>query len=459
MPKVWDRVLTSYSLNSAALKVVRYYGTFRRLYAFLEESQWWSKDHIQDYQLEQVRALLHHAYAHVPYYRNMFHSLQWAPKDIECLSDLQKLPFLTKELIQNNVSYLKATNYPASSFEWMNTGGSTGFPLEFYVEKGIWQSRLMAYTKMMNQWANVGLLDKCVLMTGRDKPWNYQLLRRILVLSSYYMTDENLPRYIDKIRRLQPKYFLTYPSAITILVNYMKEHHLEMFRSVKTVVCHGETLYDWQRELVEESFGCRVHDQYGHREQTALGATCECSNFYHMFPEYSVVELIDESGNPVMKEDAIGEIVATGFHTAIFPFLRYRTGDLGVYTSQTCKCGRNYPLLKRIEGRVLDFVVSKHKRLMPFTRVQHLVVSVSHNVRECQFYQDAEGEIVLNVVKKEGYSEHDTTAIHSRFHQMFGDEFDLTIHFVDQIPRTKRGKYQFIIQKLPIDFSSYKKSN
>jgi len=376
------------------------------------------------------------------------------PKDIQSLSDVQQLPLLTKEIIQENISNLKATNYPPSSFELMNTGGSSGFPLEFYVEKGVWHARTMAYTKLINSWAGLRLLDRCVFMTGRDQPWKYQLFGRILVLSSYYMTEENLSAYVEKIRRLKPQYFLTYPSAMALLISYMRDHQLEMFPTVKTIICHGETLYDWQRELFEEFCRVRVHDQYGHREQTALGATCECSNFYHMFPEFGYLELIDEKGRPVTKEDALGEIVATGFHTTLFPFIRYKTGDLGVYTSQTCKCGRNYPLLKRIEGRVLDFVISKNKRAMPFTRVQHLVGSVSHQVKECQFYQEIEGEIVLKIVKKQLYTNRDTTAIKEKFSQMFGNEFNLTIRFVEKIPRTKRGKYQFLIQKLPIEFSS-----
>lgn len=372
------------------------------------------------------------------------------------MQDLRMIPFLTKEIVQEQRESLKATNYPSSSFELMNTGGSTGFPMDFYVEKGRWHARLMAFTKIMNEWADVHLLDRCAFITGRDTPWKYQLFGRVLVLSSYYMSEKNLPIYIEKIKKLKPTYFLTYPSAISILASYMNDHSIEKFPTVKTIICHGETLYEWQRKLVEEIFRVRVHDQYGNREQTALGSTCECSNFYHMFPEFGVLELIDEEGNRVTTEDGIGEIVGTGFHTGHFPFLRYRTGDLGVYTSQVCSCGRNYPLLKRIEGRILDVVVSKKKRVMPFTRIQHLVVNVTRNVKECQFYQDTEGEIVLRIVQKEQYSQNDTDAIQQRFQQLFGDEFDLCITFVDAIPRTKRGKYKFLIQQLPLDFSSYK---
>jgi phenylacetate-CoA ligase len=85
--------------------------------------------------------------------------------------------------------------------------------------------------------------------------------------------------------------------------------------------------------------------------------------------------------------------------------------------------------------------------------VHHLVAKSSENVKECQLYQERKGEIVLRVVRKETYSEDDTGRIQESFHKRFGEEFSLTFTYVDSIPRTSRGKYQFLIQKLPIQFS------
>jgi len=452
MPNIREKILSSYTVNATALKTVFYYNTFRKTYKFLKKSQWWSQEQLEEYQLHQLSKLLQHAYEHVPYYTKVFDTLGLTPNNIQSLKDLQKLPFLTKEVIREHIEDLKATNYPKSKFEYTRTGGSTGYPLQFYKEKGVWLTRLMAYSKIMMDWADCNFLDRCVFITGRDDPWKYQLFGRMLVLSSFYMNEEYLPQFIQKIRKLKPNYILAYPSAVTILANYMKKNNVEVFPSIKVIICHAETLYEWQRDLVEETFHCRVHDQHGLREQTILGGTCEHSNYYHMFPEYGILELVDKDGNPVTKEGEMGEMVGTGFHTYFSPFIRYRTGDLGVYTAEKCECGRNYPLLKKIEGRVQDFVVSKTKKLVPFTRIHHLVAESTQQVKECQFYQDTGGELVLNIIKKVNYTDKDTHAIQKGFQQILRDEFTLTIRFVDQIPRTKRGKYQFLIQKLPIDF-------
>jgi phenylacetate-CoA ligase len=221
---------------------------------------------------------------------------------------------------------------------------------------------------------------------------------------------------------------------------------------LKAIFCFGENIYDWQREFLEKFFKCRVHGQYGHREQCVLAGTCEKSNFYHIFPDYGLVELIDRNGQQITKEDESGEIVATGFHTGIFPFIRYRTEDIATYTTYRCECGRNYPLFKLIGGRVQDFMVSKTKRLVPLMGVLQLIAKSSPNMKEYQLYQDREGEIILHIVKKEGFSDDDVHHIRENFQTRLGDEFSLSVVYMDSIPLTSRGKYQFLIQKLPIHF-------
>jgi len=452
MHKLRGRILNSYSVNGMGLQTLMHYKDFRGTYKFLKESQWWSKELLEKYQMQELSKLLNHAYENVPYYTKVFDSLSLKPKDIQSISDMDKLPFLTKDIIKLNIKDLKAINYPESKFELLTTGGSTGQPLTFYVERGVSLSKLMAYAKLQMDWTNRSFFDRCVSITGDDFPFKFQLFGRTLVISSFFINDKYLPILIKKIQKLKPKHILGYPSAITKIAIYMKKNNLEGFPSLEVIICRAETLSEWQQDFLEKMFQCRIYNQYGLREYVVLGVTCEHSNYFHMFPEFGIVELIGKDGKPITKEGETGEIVGTGFYTYIFPFIRYRTGDLGVYTSKKCKCGRNYPLLKRIEGRLQEFLVSKTNQLIFLTGAYGLIVKSSLNVKECQLYQDTPGEVVINIVKGENYSESDTKTILENFQKKLGDEFSLTIHFVDQIPLTPRGKYRFLIQKLPINF-------
>ena len=437
---------------------IRYGKVFQETYKFLQESQWWGKEQLEEYQLEQLSKLLNHAYENAPYYQRVFDERGLKPKDIRDFKDLQQLPYLTKQIIQDNLEDLKARNYPPSKFQYVTTGGSTGIPMGFYIEKGVSGAKEWAF--MTTQWNRVGykFSDKCVVLRGnvvesasKGKFWEYDPVNKNLILFSYHLTDENMPKYIKKIREFKPDFIQAYPSAITILARFMKENDIAHFPSIKAILCGSENLYSWQRELLEDVFQCRVYSWYGHTEQAVLAGECEYSNFYHIFPEYGIVELIGNDGMPVTKENGVGEIVATGFNNYIFPFIRYRTMDIAVRSNSRCKCERNYPLLKDVEGRLQELIITETGRLISMTAI-NMHSDVFDNVKQFQFYQDKKGEVIFNIVKKVSYTEKDTEYIKKELYKKLGDDVDLIIQFVDEIPRTARGKYRFLIQKLPIEF-------
>lgn len=203
MQKLWEYLFNEDTGRGIALTSLMYNSSYQKTYNFVRQSQWWSSEQIQKYQWQQLTALLHHAYEHVPYYTRLFKTQGITPNDIQSLQNFQQLPFLTKEIVQEHTNEFKATSYPAYTFEETSTGGSTGFLLRFNVEKGVWFAKHLAYMKLLLERAECQSLDKSVQIIGREKPWEYRPLSRTLVLSSYQMTDQNLPRYIKKIRRLQ----------------------------------------------------------------------------------------------------------------------------------------------------------------------------------------------------------------------------------------------------------------
>ena len=133
------------------------------------------------------------------------------------------------------------------------------------------------------------------------------------------------------------------------------------------------------------------------------------------------------------------------------PFIRYRTNDLAVLTNVKCECGRNYPLLKKVEGRLQELIVTGTGRLISMTAI-NMHSDVFDDIKQFQFYQEKKGEVILNIVRKQTYTGRDTEYIHRELYKKLGDDVDLIIRFVDLIPHTQSGKYRFLIQKLPIVF-------
>ncbi len=444
-------------LTLQALTLIPSYRVYRRMYTLLRRSRWWSREELLAYQAEALSRLLDHAYENVPYYRRIFDERGLVPADIRTPGDLALLPFLTKEIVQANLADLKARNYPESAFEYVRTSGSTGTPMGFYYERGTSRAKEWAFMKV--QWDRVGyrFTDRCVVLRGHvvnpasdGACWRKALFGRWLIMSSHLMTDETLPSYIDRIRRFRPRFIHAYPSTAVILARYMREHEIEAFPTVQAVLCGSENLYPWQRNLLAEVFGCRVFSWYGNSEQTVLAGECEESAHYHIFPEYGVVELIGQDGLPIEGPGAMGEVVATNLTNFVCPLIRYRTMDVAVATDERCSCGRQYPLLERVEGRLQEFIVTRSGHLISVTPINY-ESGAFERIQQFQMCQEEMGELIMRIVRKPTYTDEDTRQLIHELRWQLGDEVNVHIRFVDEIPRTRGGKFRYLIQKLPIE--------
>ena len=130
--------------------------------------------------------------------------------------------------------------------------------------------------------------------------------------------------------------------------------------------------------------------------------------------------------------------------------------DLAVPSNAKCDCGRNYPLLKKVEGRLQEIVVTKDRRLITLTALifaQHF--EAFSKVKEMQLMQEEEGELMVRIVKTLQYSENDEQEFLTKMQKAVGNGLDINFEYVDHIPRTETGKYRFLIQKLPIEFGNW----
>jgi phenylacetate-CoA ligase len=435
---------------------LRYGSEYGKNIELLKHTETWSYNKLQELQLTLIQELYIHAYINVPYYHRLFDQIGLKIGDVTDLSDLRRIPCLTKDLIRHHGSELLARNISRSKRLYMNTGGSTGIPLELFYEKGISRAREWAF--MHTLWRRVGWRygDSSVMLRGWNVPhglWQYEPIRNRLIMSAYHLNEPNLPLYIQKIRNFAPKFIEAYPSNLTVLARYMEKHKLPPFRSVKAILAGSENLFPIQRGLFETVFDCRVYSWYGHGEIVALGGECEESTDLHMFPEYGILELLTERGDTVTGVGEMGEIVATGFNNYVMPLIRYRTGDMGIWADGSCKCGRNYPRMARIEGRKQELVITSDGNIITLTGLifaQHFR-AFSH-IKQMQLVQKSVGELTLRIVPDSDYSRSDDEdEVRGKIFLAVGDRLKLRFDYVDEIPCTPSGKRLFLIQDLRID--------
>jgi phenylacetate-CoA ligase len=268
-----------------------------------------------------------------------------------------------------------------------------------------------------------------------------------LFLSSYDLNEENLPLYIEKLKKFHPHFIHTYPSAVIILAKYIIENKIQ-FNGLKAVLCSSEQFYNGQRQLIEKAFNARVYSWYGHTEGTTMAGECEINTDFHLYYEFGYTELIDEDGNTIKEPGLQGEIVGTSFEMTGFPVIRYRTGDFAEYSDARCQCGRNYTLIRNVRGRWLqEQIITRNNSKISLTAL-NMHTDIFDRVIQYQFYQKEKGKVTLRIIKDEKYTDTDEKRILKSFGEKLKTHVDINIEYVKTIPRTSRGKHKFLIQEI-----------
>ncbi|MEJ6008005.1 AMP-binding protein [Paucibacter sp. AS339] len=414
----------------------------------LEQSQWLSPLAIEEFQLRRLNEFLVEVAKNVPYYRELMANEGVVPGQFASLSELQRLPFLTKSVIRANTEGMKSAQ--AGSLARFNTGGSTGEPLIFFIGKER-VSHDVAAKWRATRWWGVDIGDPEIVVWGSPIElgaqdhvrWLRDKVFRTELLPAFEMSAAKLDRFVEAIRKKRPKMLFGYPSALSHIARHARERGVVMHNlGIKVAFVTSERLYDEQRVLISEVFGCPVANGYGGRDAGFIAHECPAGGI-HMTAEDVIVELVDEEGKPVPNGVA-GEIVVTHLATKEFPFIRYRTGDVAVKSSCACACGRGLPLLQEIQGRTTDFVLTQHGEIMHGLALIYVLRDLP-SVNSFKIVQHSRLFTEVFIVAADGFGENVRALIIKGFKRRLGEGVEVIIKIVDKIPVEKSGKFRYII--------------
>lgn len=431
---------------------------YRKISALLLREEYKSEEEHERYQLERVKETMIYAYETVDYYRQLFDEIGFSPYKMKQLSDIEVIPFLTKDIIEANFDKLISKAVPQKYIGINTTSGTSGHQLRFAFDKRTYYSREWAFIHYL--WKRIGYQEgKSRMASFRNdilpdgKLYLYDVRNRRLLIDTYHLTDENCKKILQKLQSEKIEYIHTYPSAIMILCQYiLRMGDAEWSYFPKAIIVTSEMLYAGQKEMIERCFHTRVFTFYGHSERAALASWCEKNTLYHIQSEYGLVELIDENGKVITSEDKLGEIVCTGFHNRVMPLIRYKTGDFSSYsTEKECACGRTYRSLNEIAGRwAQDALIGREGNMITDT-VLNMHSMIYHHVDKFQFVQNTKGKCDLLIVKGPEYTAEDEQIIMEAINEKIADSIELSIVYVDDIQRTKAGKYKYIMRNFDRD--------
>lgn len=390
---------------------------------------------ITQYQERRLRALVRLAAARSPFYREWFAGAGVDPRTIRTLEDLSRLPLLHRHHLAERSDDFRA--YPRQLLWPAHSSGTTGSVVTAYRTPG---SSIYELAALERQWGWFGLPrgPRRAVLRGSDfvasRPGAVTMelpAARQLMVSSFHLTPENLPEILAALRRFRPDAIEAWPSSATLLAALLRDAGQRF--PVRALITSSEVISAAQHALLREVFDAPVADHYGQTERVSMAGICEAGN-YHVFPDYGIVELL-----PVDGSAQRWEIVGTPLHNWGFPIFRYRTGDeVTAAPPGPCGCGRSFPLLGEVDGRVEDAFTASDGRHVP---LPHTLVKTLTGLRETQVVQRAPGCFEVRMVPGTGFDRAATEALARRnIDRIVGPGQTVTFALMDRIPRSQGGK-------------------
>ena len=450
------RNILGYAYRNVPLSV-RYGKVYTYYKNLLKQSPYWDDEKKADFIFKRLKETLINAYENTKFYKKQFDAVGFNPHTFENLEQFHNIPLIDKTDLRKHKQEIKNNTLPENNFLYATTGGTTGIPVELYYLKGRERSREFVF--MTEQWKRAGykIGDKVAVLRGSvvdEKGKNilskYEPIKNRMLLSTYDLYGDNIKQYVEKLKKFKPEFIHTYPSAITVFAKYVKQNNID-FPSLKGVFCSSEQFFKGQREFLKSAFNAKIYSWYGHSEYTTLAGECEMNTDYHVFFEYGYTELIDEQGHVITEPGVRGEIVGTSFEMKGYPIIRYRTGDFAEWVDEKCTCGRNYQLMRNVQGRWhQEMILTKQNSTISITAL-NMHTDLFDHVIQYQFHQKEKGKVELKIIKSDQFTSADEEKILKSFKMKFKDLVDFSVRYVTEIPRTQRGKHRFLIQELELN--------
>lgn len=356
----------------------------------------WSREKIAAFQEIRLKEALAYVARNSPFYQRYYREAGASIAEVANLEDLQKLPFTTKEHLQQfNAEFLCVP--PQKVVDYATTSGTSGSPVTFALTDSDLE-RLARNEAMSFDCSGVEKGDVVQLMTTMDRQFMAGLayflgLRKLG--ATVVRVGAGVPELQwDAIQRYRPAYLITVPSFLIKMIEYAEVNGIDYRNSgVRGAICIGEPLRNQDfspnniSARIMEKWDIRLFSTYASTEMSTAFAECGLQQGGHHHPDLIIVEIVDEEGRQV-PDGEIGELVVTTLGVEAMPLVRFKTGDIVQAHHEPCGCGRNSLRIGPVIGRKQQMIKYKGTTLYPpamnnllngFDEIRNHLIEISVN--------------------------------------------------------------------------------
>lgn len=400
-------------------------------------NQWKAPDKLRALQTKLLRTTIKHAYETVPYYNSLFKRHGLKPSNIRELEDINKIPILTKDLVKKAGTNILSTKYLHRKLLVNNTAGSTGKPLTTYRTMS---TRYLGRANRFRIFFTNGfkIYDSITRLKYYPPPkkfFHYLGINRCNHIS--YELD--IPQQANVLQSLHPSVIDGRPGRLEQICRHLRDKGIKIIRP-NLIFSDSECLFDYQRELIRNWLGVNPIDIYGSVEFGDVAWECHKHEGYHINSDLLHLQIIDpQNPSKEVKEGERGFIVISNFSNPAMPFLRYSIEDTAVPTNHHCSCGRSFPLLKEISGRVSGFLTLPSGNQIPGATTLSTVLRNYNEIEQYRAIQKNDGHLQLEI-KIEPDKTIPEQEIINNLKNICGD-LKIQINIVNEIPKNPAGKF------------------
>jgi phenylacetate-CoA ligase len=401
-----------------------------------------SADELEAIRERKLRALIRHAYEHIPFYRARFMGAGITPDDVRSVDDLRRVPIVTRDELQAAGADARATGVDLACSRVARTSGSSGKPLAVF--RTFAEDRLRRALEFRSmRWAGLRLRDRIVNVGTTHalprSPLRYLGLCRLTLVPPSLPIDEQIAR----VRRLQPDVLWIYPTALRALLSRIGS--LQALARPRTMVTSAEPLDPVLRRRVSHNVDVEFLNFYGSVESGRIAWECPAHEGLHINADCVILELAEDTELP----DAGSSVLVTNLNSFAMPFIRYRLGDRCELLARPCSCGAPLPLMKPPVGRDWDVVALPSGKLLSPWGI-HPFLRELDALQQFRFTQERINYFVLQLVLARPVAADGLATLRRQLLQHLGEPVTLDIEVVDAIEAGPL-KFRTFISKVGAD--------
>lgn len=412
---------------------------------------------------EHLARTLRYAAEHVPHYRRLLPELGIVRDGAVDLTRYAALPPLDKQTLVDSFDDLASDELPTLRYHIKRSGGTTGEPVKL-LEDDEYALCQGAVSWLFKTWTGVAPGEPYVQLWGSQRDldrqdekfterlWQWLEARRML--NAFRMSTEDLRRHVAALGEFPPTLLHGYADCLHQVALFVEHEGLSV-PSPRAILSAAGNLTDGMRADLERVFRAPVFNQYGSRELGGVACECDHHRGLHVCGESCFVELVRPDGTPTAPGE-LGRMLVTTFTSRAMPLLRYDIGDLASWSGEPCACGRGWPLLAEIGGRVSDLFWLPDGGSVSPIYLRHTVGVVLGGdwLRQYQLVQEALDQVTVRLALREPVAQpreqhaQRLVDLTRSLRTVMGESCQVSFEFVDELPPSESGKQRYAISRV-----------